>query len=111
MRAVKLGNGRHPDPAEQRRPVSDRLQEGESSSEGGEAGTPQEGGRQEGDPQSAGPCLRIVLDSNVVLSGFFFAGIPGIILQGWRAGRFTLVIAVDSVGVPGSGRGPERGLP
>jgi uncharacterized protein len=37
--------------------------------------------------------LRVVLDSNVVLSGFFFAGIPGIILQGWYAGRFTLVLS------------------
>jgi hypothetical protein len=37
--------------------------------------------------------LRVVLDSNVVLSGFFFAGIPGIILQGWHAGRFRLVLS------------------
>jgi uncharacterized protein len=37
--------------------------------------------------------LRVVLDSNVVLSGFFFAGVPGRILQGWRAGRFTLVLS------------------
>lgn len=28
-----------------------------------------------------------------MLSGFFFAGIPGIILQGWRAGRFRLVVS------------------
>jgi uncharacterized protein len=37
--------------------------------------------------------LRVVLDSNVILSGFFFAGIPGIILQGWRAGRFRLALS------------------
>jgi uncharacterized protein len=37
--------------------------------------------------------LRVVLDSNVVLSGFFFAGIPGVVLQGWHAGRFRLVLS------------------
>jgi uncharacterized protein len=37
--------------------------------------------------------LRVVLDSNVVLSGFCFAGIPGIILQSWRAGRFRLAVS------------------
>jgi uncharacterized protein len=37
--------------------------------------------------------LKVVLDSNVILSGFFFAGVPGRILQGWSAGRFTLVLS------------------
>lgn len=37
--------------------------------------------------------MRVVLDSNVVLSGFFFAGIPAIVLQGWHAGRFRLVLS------------------
>jgi uncharacterized protein len=37
--------------------------------------------------------LKVVLDSNVVLSGFFFAGVPGIILDGWHAGRFRLALS------------------
>jgi uncharacterized protein len=37
--------------------------------------------------------MRVVLDSNVVLSGFFFGGIPGIVLKGWRTGRFRMVIS------------------
>jgi uncharacterized protein len=37
--------------------------------------------------------LKIVLDTNVVLSGFFFGGVPGIILDGWHAGRFRLVLS------------------
>jgi uncharacterized protein len=35
----------------------------------------------------------VVLDSNVVLSGFFFAGVPGIILEGWHTGRFRLALS------------------
>jgi uncharacterized protein len=37
--------------------------------------------------------LKAVLDSNVVLSGFFFGGIPGVILKGWHAGRFRLALS------------------
>lgn len=37
--------------------------------------------------------MKAVLDSNVVLSGFFFGGIPGRILEAWHAKRFTLVLS------------------
>lgn len=35
--------------------------------------------------------MRIILDTNVVLSGFFFGGVPGRILEAWRDGQVTLV--------------------
>lgn len=35
----------------------------------------------------------VVLDTNVVLSGIFFAGVPGRILEAWRAGALTLVLS------------------
>jgi|SRR5687768_16128720 len=37
--------------------------------------------------------IRVVLDTNVVLSGIFFAGVPGRILDAWRAGGLTLVLS------------------
>jgi len=37
--------------------------------------------------------LRAVLDTNVVLSGVFFGGLPGRVLDAWRHGRFTLVLS------------------
>lgn len=37
--------------------------------------------------------MRVVLDTNVVLSGFFFGGLPGQILDAWRDSRFTLVLS------------------
>jgi putative PIN family toxin of toxin-antitoxin system len=37
--------------------------------------------------------VRIVLDTNVVVSGVFFGGIPGRILSAWHAGRMALVIS------------------
>ncbi len=35
--------------------------------------------------------MRSVLDTNVVVSGIFFAGVPGQILDAWGQGQFTLV--------------------
>lgn len=37
--------------------------------------------------------MRIVLDTNVLVSGIFFSGPPYQILDAWRRGRFTLVIS------------------
>lgn len=37
--------------------------------------------------------LRVVLDTNVVLSGIFFAGLPGRLLGAWQAGQLTLVLS------------------
>jgi len=36
--------------------------------------------------------VRIVLDTNVFISGIFFSGPPHRILQGWREGRIQLVL-------------------
>jgi uncharacterized protein len=37
--------------------------------------------------------VRVILDTNVVLSGFFFGGVPGRILDAWRDGRIALVLS------------------
>jgi putative PIN family toxin of toxin-antitoxin system len=37
--------------------------------------------------------VRVILDTNVVLSGFFFGGVPGRILDEWRERRLILVIS------------------
>ena len=39
--------------------------------------------------------MRIVLDTNVLVSAVFFGGVPGRILEGWRDGRLQLVLSVD----------------
>lgn len=39
--------------------------------------------------------MRIVLDTNVLVSGIFFAGPPHEILKAWRAGSLGLVISTD----------------
>ncbi len=39
--------------------------------------------------------MRIVLDTNVFVSGVFFAGPPHRILRAWREGRITLVLSAD----------------
>ncbi|MGH7719242.1 MAG: putative toxin-antitoxin system toxin component, PIN family [Gemmatimonadaceae bacterium] len=36
---------------------------------------------------------RVVLDTNVFLSGVFFGGVPGRILEAWQAGHLTLVLS------------------
>lgn len=39
--------------------------------------------------------MRVVLDTNVVLSGIFFGGVPGRILTAWAEGRFQLVLTPE----------------
>jgi putative PIN family toxin of toxin-antitoxin system len=39
--------------------------------------------------------LKIVLDTNVLVSGIFFAGPPFEILRAWHDGRINLVISVE----------------
>ncbi len=39
--------------------------------------------------------MRIVLDTNVLISGIFFGGIPGRILSAWASGKLTLVLSPD----------------
>ncbi len=44
------------------------------------------------------PRLRVVLDTNVVLSGIFFDGLPGRVLEAWQADQYTLVLSPAIVG-------------
>ena len=37
--------------------------------------------------------MRIVLDTNVLVSGVFFGGVPGRILSAWAAGKLVLVLS------------------
>ena len=37
--------------------------------------------------------MRVVLDTNVLLSGFFFGGIPGQILEAWRSGLLVPILS------------------
>ena len=39
--------------------------------------------------------MKVVLDTNVVISGLFFGGIPRVILSDWSDGRFQLVLSVE----------------
>jgi putative PIN family toxin of toxin-antitoxin system len=39
--------------------------------------------------------VRVILDTNVFISGIFFGGPPSRILQGWRDGRVTLVLSPE----------------
>jgi len=39
--------------------------------------------------------VRIVLDTNVFVSGVFFGGVPGRILEAWRDARVRLVLSAD----------------
>ncbi len=39
--------------------------------------------------------MRIVLDTNVLMSAVFFSGIPGQIIEAWKAGRLTVVVSPD----------------
>ena len=39
--------------------------------------------------------MRVVLDTNVLLSAILFAGTPGRILKAWRTGKVELVLAPD----------------
>ena len=37
--------------------------------------------------------MKVVLDTNVVVSGVFFRGTPGRVLAAWAAGKFTMVLS------------------
>ena len=37
--------------------------------------------------------MKVVLDTNVLVSGIFFSGPPGEILTAWQAGRFQLLLS------------------
>lgn len=39
--------------------------------------------------------MRVILDTNVLMSAIFFGGIPGRLLSAWAAKRFTLVLSPD----------------
>jgi len=39
--------------------------------------------------------MKVVLDTNVLISGIFFSGPPGRILAAWADGRFELVASVE----------------
>jgi putative PIN family toxin of toxin-antitoxin system len=38
--------------------------------------------------------VKVVLDTNVFVSGVFFGGVPGRILEAWRDGQLTLLVSV-----------------
>jgi putative PIN family toxin of toxin-antitoxin system len=37
--------------------------------------------------------VRVILDTNVVISAVFFGGVPGQILTGWHEGRLQLIVS------------------
>lgn len=37
--------------------------------------------------------MRVVLDTNVVMSAIFFGGVPGLILDAWKRGEVTVVLS------------------
>jgi putative PIN family toxin of toxin-antitoxin system len=41
--------------------------------------------------------MRIVLDTNVLMSGIFFGGASGNILHAWKAGRFSLAASPEII--------------
>ena len=41
--------------------------------------------------------MRIVVDTNVLMSGVFFGGLPGRILDAWRSGQFDIAVSPEIV--------------
>ncbi len=39
--------------------------------------------------------MRVVLDTNVLVSGVFFGGLPARVLDAWRDGRFDLIVSPE----------------
>lgn len=39
--------------------------------------------------------MRVILDTNVLMSAVFFGGIPWRVLSAWAAGRLTLILSPD----------------
>ncbi len=58
--------------------------------------------------------MRVVIDTNVLMSGIFFGGVPGRILGAWAEGQLELVLSPDilaeyrRVGAELAVRYPER---
>jgi predicted nucleic acid-binding protein len=44
-------------------------------------------------PVSRATPLRVILDTNVLLSGIFFGGVPGRLLTAWQEDRLALVLS------------------
>ncbi|MEA3242584.1 MAG: putative toxin-antitoxin system toxin component, PIN family [Pseudomonadota bacterium] len=39
--------------------------------------------------------MKVVLDTNVLISGIYFGGIPGKVLEAWGARRFQLLVSTE----------------
>lgn len=39
--------------------------------------------------------MRCVLDTNVLMSGIFFGGVPGRVLEAWMSGRIELILSPE----------------
>ncbi len=39
--------------------------------------------------------MKVVLDTNVLISGIFFSGLPAKILQAWRFEKFQLAVSIE----------------
>lgn len=37
--------------------------------------------------------MKVILDTNVIISGIFFSGPPSLILEAWQKGRMKLIIS------------------
>jgi len=42
--------------------------------------------------------VKAVLDTNVIVSGIFFGGVPRLILEAWEEGRFELILSPEIFG-------------
>jgi len=42
--------------------------------------------------------MKIVLDTNVFISGIFFSGPPSIILQAWRDSKIKIILSKEILG-------------
>ena len=60
--------------------------------------------------------MRVVVDTNVLMSGIFFGGVPGRIVEAWAAGRLEIVLSPEileeyrRVGADLATRYPERAV-
>ena len=58
--------------------------------------------------------MKVVIDTNVLMSGIFFGGVPGRVIEGWMDGSLELVLSPEildeyrRVGSELGGRYPER---
>lgn len=41
--------------------------------------------------------MKVVLDTNVFISGIFWKGVPNKIILAWRQGKFTLVTSLEAI--------------